>query len=163
MSRLGQQVRVATVGDAETVCQVLRRSITECCVEDHENDAQRIAEWLANKTTENVERWIAAEGNYSVVVEAERGVVGVAMLIRSGELALCYLLPEARFRGLGKAMLAAIEAEARRRGLERVELESTQTAHAFYTRNGYLDCGVGNVRFGSEGFPMSKGLGGLVG
>jgi GNAT superfamily N-acetyltransferase len=68
------------------------------------------------------------------------------------------LLPEVRFRGLGKVMLTAIETEARRRGLEQIELESTRTAHAFYARHGYVDCGAANVRFGSEGFPMSKVL-----
>jgi GNAT superfamily N-acetyltransferase len=155
-------VRPATVADAEEVCEVLRRSITECCGEDHGNDLQKIEAWLANKTTENVERWITAEGNYSVVVEWEGRVAGVAMLLRSGELALCYLLPEVRFRGLGQALLTAIETEARLRGLEQLELESTQTAHSFYARNGYVDCGAVNVRFGSEGFPMSKDLSGLI-
>jgi hypothetical protein len=77
-------VRPATVADAEEVCRVLRRSITECCVEDHGNDLQKIEAWLANKTTENVETWITAEGNYSVVMEWDGRVVGVAMLLRIG-------------------------------------------------------------------------------
>jgi GNAT superfamily N-acetyltransferase len=149
-------VRPATVADAEEVRRVLRRSITECCGEDHGNDLQKIEAWLTNKTRENVESWITAEGNYSVVVEWDGRVAGVAMLLRSGELALCYLLPEVRFRGLGKTLLATIETEARRRGLKQIELESTQTAHSFYARNGYVDCGMANVRFGSEGFPMRK-------
>jgi len=159
MSCNSDLVRRSTVADAEEVCHVLRRSITKCCVEDHWNDSTKLAEWLANKTTENVRAWIEADGNYVVVAESGGKIVGVAMLLPSGTLALCYLQPEVRFRGVGKALLTAIEAEARRRGFERIELESTQTAHAFYVRNGYIDCGPVNVRFGSEGFPMTKSLG----
>ena len=158
MSCADDPVRQATVADAEAFCRVLCRSITECCLVDHRNDPTNLAEWLANKTPENVRDWIGADGNYSVVAEFDGSIVGVAMLFPSGTLALCYLLPEVRFRGLGKALLIAIELEARRRGLKRIDLESTRTAHAFYLRNGYGDCGAANVRFGSEGFPMTKSL-----
>lgn len=53
------EIRRATPEDAEAACQVLRRSITELCIADHQGDAQSLAAWLANKTPENVRRWTA--------------------------------------------------------------------------------------------------------
>src|SRR5678815_1044349 len=94
MTCAGDLVRQATVADAEAVACVLRRSITECCLEDHGNDPTKLAEWLANKTTENVRDWIESDWNYSLVAEFGGKIVGIAMLLSSGTLALCYLLPE---------------------------------------------------------------------
>jgi hypothetical protein len=53
------QIRDAVAGDAIETCPVLRRSITELCAADHENDPAILARWLANKTPENVAVWIA--------------------------------------------------------------------------------------------------------
>lgn len=129
-------VRQARPEDAEEACAVLRRSIRECCVEDHGGDETVLASWLGNKTPENLRAWFGG-GGYAVVAEVGGVISGVAQLGADGKISLCYLLPEVRFRGVGKAMLTELEAEARRRGATRVELESTRTALEFYQRNGY--------------------------
>lgn len=73
-----------------------------------------------------------------------------------GELLLCYVVPEVRFRGAGKAMLQAIELWATASGVSKLKLESTRTALAFYRRNGFQKRGP-VVRFaGMEGQPMFK-------
>ena len=60
----------------------------------------------------------------------------------SGEITLNYVSPDARFRGVGKAMMAALEREARELGLAECFLTSTDTAHAFYLTLGYRDDGT---------------------
>lgn len=77
---------------------------------------------------------------------------------RSGEIALCYLVPEARFVGAGKALLSFMEIEAARRGLGSLHLESTATARAFYLRNGFRPSGEPKEAFGITAFPMRKEL-----
>jgi GNAT superfamily N-acetyltransferase len=52
---------------------------------------------------------------------------------------LNYVAPAARFRGVSKALVAALEATARNLGLAECRLESTQTALQFYRRLGYVD------------------------
>ena len=121
-------VRIATVQDADMACHVLRRSITECCVEDHKNRASVLDVWLKNKTPQNVRTWFQNPGSFPVVAEVDGKIVGVALMSRSGEIALCYLVPEARFIGAGKALLSFMEIEAARRGLGSLHLESTGVA-----------------------------------
>jgi GNAT superfamily N-acetyltransferase len=68
---------------------------------------------------------------------ATSGVCGVASLSAAGLILLCYVLPEVQFGGVGRALLEAVEAEARLRGLLELSLESTLSARAFYSRHGY--------------------------
>lgn len=80
------------------------------------------------------------------------------MLGANGSIALLYIIPEARFRGIGKAMLFALEDEALKRGLTRIELSSTKTAHDFYRRNGYSDTGKEESAFGLTAQLMAKDI-----
>lgn len=150
-------IRCALPEDADAACRVLRRSIEECCAEDHRRDPKILTAWLANKTPENVRSWFGSTG-YSVVAENPDGIVGVAMLSGKGSIALNYLIPEALYKGVGREMLAALEAEARKRGFRQVELTSTRTAHQFYLRNGYTDTGRNGAAFGMSAPGMIKTL-----
>jgi len=57
-------VRTATPEDAEAACAVIRRSIVECCIEDHHGDSALLAAWLANKTPDVRETTLAGKGAY---------------------------------------------------------------------------------------------------
>lgn len=149
-------VRAATVEDADSACAVLRRSITECCAEDHKNDAAILESWLKNKTPQNLRAWFANPRSAPLVAEMNGSIVGVALMSATGEVALCYLLPETRFVGVGKALLSAIEREAERRGLDALHLASTATARSFYLRNGFAPDGEPTSAFGIVAFPMRK-------
>ena len=151
-------VRIATADDADAACAVLRRSISECCFEDHHGDSEVLRSWLLNKTPENIRAWIQYPAGFAVVAEVDARISGFGLLSSTGTVALCYLVPEARFIGAGKAMLAAMEAEAIRRGLTSLNLESTLTALPFYGRNGFVRTGEPNVGLGVKGFPMEKPL-----
>lgn len=137
-------IRIATSTDAFAACDVLRRSIVECCVLDHRNDPAILAAWLGNKTPQMVAHWFGSPTNFSLVAIERDEVVGVALLTRAGKLALCYLLPEARGRGAGKALLARMEEQARAWCIRAVQLHSTASAEAFYAHHGYIRSG--NVR-----------------
>jgi GNAT superfamily N-acetyltransferase len=136
-------VRLAERKDTDAVVTVLRRSITELCVEDHHNEPGVLGAWLDNKTAANVGAWIDSTRNFMVVAEGSTGVCGVASMSNSGGILLCYVLPEAQSTGVGRALLEALEIEARRRGLHEVSLESTVSARGFYCRHGYRPRGKG--------------------
>lgn len=149
------QIRRAVPEDAEAACEVLRRSIAELCAADHQGDAPTLAAWLANKTPENVRRWI---GNQHLFVAAEGGaILGVAALSPAGEITLNYVSPDARYRGVSKALVARLEEEAAKLGLAALRLQSTATAWRFYAACGYADAGAPVGGFGiTQGFPMRK-------
>jgi GNAT superfamily N-acetyltransferase len=56
----------------------------------------------------------------------------------SGKITLNYVSPEARFRGVSKALVLQLEAQARALGLSECTVETTQTALRFYQSLGYV-------------------------
>jgi GNAT superfamily N-acetyltransferase len=92
-----------------------------------------------------------------VVVDGDP-IVAVGMVTDGGEIILNYVSPDARFRGVSRTLLAALETRAAERGAERCQLESTETAHRFYRANGYVAVGPSTGKFGmSSGYRMAKG------
>jgi GNAT superfamily N-acetyltransferase len=153
------EIRDAVVGDAAAACAVLRRSIAELCGADHRDDPAILARWLANKTPDTVSVWIARP-DASMLVAVESGaIVAVGMVTDAGEILLNYVSPDARFRGVSRTLLAALEARAAERGAATCRLESTETAYRFYRANGYADDGAPTGKFGmASGFRMAKSL-----
>jgi len=147
---MGIHIRTAVPDDALAACAVLRRSITECCVQDHQHKPEILDAWLGNKTPDNVATWFALPSNYSLVAECNGAVVGVALLTQAGKLSLCYVLPEALYAGVGKALLAAIEAQARAWDISVLRLHSTASARDFYARNGFIEAGKEKSCYGVE-------------
>jgi GNAT superfamily N-acetyltransferase len=133
------EIRAAQMREATAICEVLRRSIIELCMHDHQNDPRRLAEWLANKTPENVASWIADPDSCLFVAVAEGSILGVGGVRSGGEITLNYVSPDGRFQGISRAMLRTLEETARELGCRRVTLTSTFTAHDFYLASGYAD------------------------
>jgi GNAT superfamily N-acetyltransferase len=155
---MGFDIRRAEAGDAEAACQVLRRSISECCVPDHRNDPSVLGPWLGNKTPQMVASWFESPTNHAFVTVNEGRVVGVSLMTSAGKLALCYLLPEARGHGAGRALVRQAEALALELGIKSLFLHSTATAESFFAGLGYV--ADGNVRspYGVETILFWKSL-----
>ncbi|WP_426525297.1 GNAT family N-acetyltransferase [Bradyrhizobium sp. McL0615] len=150
-------IRDATPEDAVPACHVLRESISRLCVADHGNDPAILNAWLANKTPEIVATWAIQKGNSLLLAVEDDAVLGVGSVTDAGEITLNYVAPPARFRGVSRALLRALEVRAAARGNTRCTLTSTKTAHRFYQSAGYVDDGVPTGKFGtSSGYPMSK-------
>ncbi|HUP94138.1 MAG TPA: GNAT family N-acetyltransferase [Burkholderiales bacterium] len=141
--------RAAETCDAEAAVVVLRRSIVELCVADHQNDPATLAKWLENKTVEHFHAWLASDRNRCVVTECGGTLNGVGMMGRNGEILLCYVLPEAQGQGFGNAIIRALEEQAGAWGVQKLRLASTTRARPFYEKHGYVfagdhrACGIG--------------------
>jgi len=129
------------------------------CAADHGNDPAILQRWVGSKTPKIVASWIRQPGN-SLLVAVEGGaILGVGSVTDAGEITLNYVAPEARFRGVSRALLDALETRAKQRGNSRCTLTSTETAHRFYRSSGYVDDGAPLGNFGTRsGYPMSKHL-----
>ncbi|HEV8679126.1 MAG TPA: GNAT family N-acetyltransferase [Stellaceae bacterium] len=153
------EVRDAVAADAAAACTVLRRSFAELCIADHHGDPAILAAWLANKTPEIVASWIARpDSSLLVAVEGDQ-ILGVGGVTDTGEITLNYVSPDARFCGVSRALLAALEARAAAHGNDRCTLVSTETAFRFYRAAGYEQTGPPQHKFGtSASYPMAKSL-----
>ena len=158
---MGIEIRQATSNDASAACALLRRSIEDGCVADHGQRPEILQAWLGNKTPQNVAAWFGSPSNYAVVAErrvdgagaAADGpceLVGLALLNQAGRLALCYVLPDALRCGIGRALLAAIEGQARAWNIGKLNMHSPASASAFFERHGYVNAGKDRACFGLE-------------
>ncbi len=138
-------VRPATDADAESAVDVLRRAITEVCIADHQNDTPTLERWLRNKTPEQFCRWRSASDNFMAVAVVQETICGVGAIRQSGDLDLCYVHPAWQRRGIGRALLLAMEAQAREWRVRTLRLISTVTARAFYERHGYVFLAEGSA------------------
>jgi GNAT superfamily N-acetyltransferase len=152
-------IRDAKNEDAVESCEVMRRSIAELCTADHKGDPKVLNRWLGNKKPAIFRSWIAQpRNNLLVATEGER-IVAVGSVTDGGEITLNYVSPDARFRGVSKALLAGLERRAAERGCAECRLNSTETARKFYLACGYKETGEPGGRFGTNsGYRMSKAL-----
>jgi GNAT superfamily N-acetyltransferase len=150
------EIRCAAVTDVADACAVLWRSISELCLVDHGNDQTLLARWLRNKTPENVASWIARP-DHSLLVAVEDGtILAVGAVTDAGEITLNYVSPDARFRGVSRTLLGALEVRAAKRGNAQCTLVSTETARRFYLSSGYSETGPPIIMFGMRSYPMSR-------
>jgi GNAT superfamily N-acetyltransferase len=152
------EIRRAVIADAAAACTVLRRSISELCLPDHGNDQTLLAQWLSNKTPENVASWIARPDHALFVAVEDSAILAVGAVTDSGEITLNYVSPDARFRGVSRTLLRALELQAAERGNAQCTLVSTETAHRFYLSAGYHDAGPAVIISGMRSYPMSTHL-----
>jgi len=144
------QIRRAVADDAPAACRLLRRSIEEGCRDAHRGQPAVLDAWLGNKTIANVVNWFTTPANCALVAESEGTMVGMALLTPAGKVALCYVLPEAVRSGVGRAMLAALEEQARAWNMAKLFLHSPVGASLFFERHGYLNAGKEKACFGLE-------------
>ena len=151
------EIRDAAAEDAEAACKVLRRSIVELCYADHRDDPAILSLWLSNKTPEFFLSWLVQPENSLLVAVEDGKVIAVGSVTDAGRINLNYVSPDARFRGVSRALLGALEARAAERGNTRCTLISTETARCFYRARGYSEEGPPTGEFGtSAGYPMVK-------
>ena len=101
-------IRDARDADADAACEVMRRSITELCTEDHCGDAKVLTAWLRNKQPEVFRGWLARADNSLMVATEDERILAVGSVTDRGEVTLNYVSPDARFRGVSRALLAAL-------------------------------------------------------
>lgn len=147
-------IRKAASGDVSAACALLRRSIELGCRADHQDRPAVLEAWLGNKTSANVAGWFANASNHALVAEQVGGepgeLLGLCLLNQAGKLALCYVAPEALRSGIGSALLAAAEEQARAWSIKKLHLHSPASASAFFERQGYVNAGKDTSCFGLE-------------
>lgn len=152
------EIRRAAAGDVPAMSRVLIASITELCHADHGGSPAIIAAWTANKVPESVSRWVDNSDLLLLNALVDDEIAAVGCLTTADEIGLNYVSPTFRFRGVSKAMLAALEQAMRDKGTTVGTLTSTQTAHGFYLAAGWEDAGPPELGHSVPGFPMRKVL-----
>lgn len=136
--------------------RVLVASITELCEADHHNDPEALAAWTRNKSIEGVCAMLADPALRMIVAIADGRLAAVGAVTIEGQVALNYVAPEARFRGISKAVLDRLETDLAALGHAEGRLEATRTARRFYERSGWVADGPQATGRKVNGYPMRK-------
>jgi GNAT superfamily N-acetyltransferase len=113
---------------------------------------------LSNKTPENGGAWIARPDHSLLVAVEDGAILAVGAVTDAGEITLNYVSPDARFRGVSRTLLRALEVRAAERGNAQCTLVSTETARRFYLSSGYSETGPAVIMWGMQSYPISKRL-----
>lgn len=74
---------------------------------------------------------------FALVIETGGVIIGFGDIEDDGHLDHLYVHADHQGRGVGRMLVAGLEAEARRRGLGRLFTEASITARPFFERHGY--------------------------
>jgi GNAT superfamily N-acetyltransferase len=149
----------ATEADVPAMSVLLTRSITDLCAPDHGNDPAAIAAWVANMTEAGVRRMLANADARMLIAFDGNVVVGVGCVVGGNEIALNYVHPEHRFKGVSSILLHTMERMIEVDGeVTEARLKSTRTAHRFYLERGWLDVGPPTTDRWIDAWPMVKFL-----
>jgi putative acetyltransferase len=136
------RIRPAAPSDADAICAVHVASIRGLCAADY--TAEQIDGWAGAKHPDRYRRAMV-EGERMFVAEVQSGEAGRLVIglagIHGNEIRAVYVRPEYVACGVGRALLAALEEQARSDGVESLMLHSTLNARAFYLKHGYRDEG----------------------
>lgn len=135
------QVVTAKAGDASLVSRILIRSFKAGCAVDHRNNPLLVNAWTYRHSAEQVAAWLADDSAHLEVAWLQGKPVGVGMVRDSGEVSLCYVLPEFFRRGIGHSLMRSLERHLAAIGRARVVLYSTLTGQGFYQHLGYRENG----------------------
>lgn len=152
------RIRKATVEDGASIWDLRNAAIRAGCVGYYAADL--LDAWTdgvpSSRFLESVpKRWLVAVHDHVVVAT---GILNS----ESGRVDGIFVLPKMMRRGIGRSMLAHIEALAVEQGLTKLTLDSTLNAAEFYRSCGYVGDAIG-VYTSPRGFmldciPMEKYL-----
>jgi len=154
------QIRQAQSSDASAICELLHQSIRRLCFDDHHNDENVLSQWLGNKTTENMVKWVSLEDIFTIVCVNQSRIIGVGSMGADGDIHLCYVSPDWIAAGVGNMLLIAMLDIAKSLNISQVRLVSTQTAKTFYEHHGFKCTDKPEWGFGILGYPMSRSVDG---
>lgn len=128
-------VRQATLEDAAAIGRIYYDTIH--FVNPRDYSARQIEAW-SPPGCEQAAGWERKQGNrLTVVCESDGRVIGFGELEPNGHIDCFYVHHETQRQGVGRRILAEIEAIATTRGDSRLFVEASITAWPFFTALGY--------------------------
>lgn len=141
-------IRAARLEDAEAISSVQNAAVRRI---PEGSPSKVVAIWSGASSPASVRRDMAL-GVVGFVAEVGGEIVGFAVLAGNVVRIVC-VHPEHSGSGLGTALLARVEEEARRRGQHILRLSASPSAKPFYRSRGYSV-----VRENTRQLPLDEGL-----
>jgi putative acetyltransferase len=139
-------IRAASTNDLEAVARIHRDSILELCKTHY--SPEQLADWTSALRPAAYVALLSS--HHMFVADASGELAGFGVLDpNTGLVNATYVSPRAVGRGIGRALLEAMEADAMKGGFGQTCLNATLNAVGFYERLGYVSHGVDRNRLPS--------------
>lgn len=129
-------IEPAQIQDCADIIYVIQKSILSCVL-DHQNNTQIIADWLANKTVEQLSSWMQHNPSY-VYRDQQQHIIAFILFSKQGDILLNYVLPEGQHQGIGSQLIAQVRYHLQQLSITQICVESTLTAAPFYQKQGFI-------------------------
>ncbi len=127
-------IRPFHLDDAPALLRLFRDTIRRVNCRDYA--PEQVEAWASDEIDEAA--WASRFlGRFVVVAEADGQIAGFAELEPNGHLDRVFVSADHQGQGIGHALLDAIEAEARRVGLQQLDADVSLTALPFFERRGF--------------------------
>lgn len=130
------KLRTYRAGDAARLEEIFRAAILQLGSRDY--TAEQVAVWTGTQVTAARlhEKYSDGRATFIAVDETDTAIA-FSDLEADGHVDMLYCHPDQAGRGIGSALLAAIETEARKAGIARLHTEASETARPVFARAGY--------------------------
>jgi N-acetylglutamate synthase-like GNAT family acetyltransferase len=144
------RIRRARLEDCEKILKTREASLSTLCSNHY--TAEQIAAWIGRRQLHDYR--LAVQNALALVAEKDQEIIGFAeMDLISGMIHALYVHPACIGHGVGRALLSALEDEARSAGLRRVHLKTTLNSVAFFQGRGFLPLRDANQE-SADGTPL---------
>ncbi|HWG90387.1 MAG TPA: GNAT family N-acetyltransferase [Candidatus Thermoplasmatota archaeon] len=127
-------LREAVPGDAHRIHAVFVAAIRHLAADAY-SPLERAA-WAAARSEDAFRESLSGRQEWTLVAEEGGRLVGFGSLL-GREIQMLYVHPDAAGKGVGSALLAALEKQATALGHHRLRLRASLNAEAFYASRGY--------------------------
>jgi putative acetyltransferase len=129
-------IRPYRAADGPALSAIFDQAVRKLGARDY--DGRQVAAWAARAPDAAGFDALAADGRILLVAaDARDQPLAFGDLEPNGRLHLLYCAPSATGMGVAGALYAALEAEARRRGVTRLFAEASETARPFFLHKGF--------------------------
>jgi putative acetyltransferase len=128
-------LRMFRPDDAPPLLALFRDTVRR--VNSRDYSPEQIVAWASDEI--DADKWLAQfTGRFVVIAEEGDRPVGFAELEPDGHIDRLYVSADHQGCGIGRELLAAVLAEARRAGITRLFTEASITARPFFESHGFV-------------------------
>jgi GNAT superfamily N-acetyltransferase len=148
------QIRPYCSSDADAVSQIIRTTMRISNSADYPLEhLQPLIDYFSPAKVEQI------NGDRFCLVAEEEGHLLATAALEADELVTFFVLPEAQGRGIGAALLRALEGIARAQGITELKVNASMTGVPFYERHSYKLTGAQLDGVAGPQIAMRKQLG----
>ena len=133
------KIRIATLNDAKSILKVHYDAVHKIASKDYSREI--LDDWSApvtDKRINDTKKKLQAGRITFVVAEINGEIIGFGAIVpKDYEIRAVYVLPKAKRKGVGTALLRKLEGIAKQNNIKKLNLESSITAEKFYNKSGY--------------------------